>query len=224
MQPVIGITCAYDEDTHRAMLHLGYVESVVRAGGIPVMLYYHGPDCPLPNLDGLILSGGGDITPMLFGQSPDRHLNNVQQERDLYELHLIEAYNGIPMLGICRGIQLINIAYGGDVRQHIDGHMLKIYDRHEVSILPKSRLAEMTGYQGACVNSLHHQCVGRPAPGFVVNAWAPGGVVEGIEHERKPVFGVQWHPEKMSGDLSDHLFAGLVTLCSKRGDQQSIKS
>ena len=210
VRPVIGITGNYDKET--CTLAEGYYQSVLRAGGIPCVIPPHDDfGCLgdlLDGLDGIIFSGGGDPNPLLFGEEPIKELHGITPERDVQELLLVRmAYDRqIPMLGICKGIQMINAALGGTLYQDIyvqmDGIRIKHsqeqdrrYSSHTVSIMPETILGRLFGEKLA-VNSFHHQACRDVAPCLKVSAVSPDGVIEAVEsNEYKSILGVQWHPE-----------------------------
>ncbi|MEZ5098963.1 MAG: gamma-glutamyl-gamma-aminobutyrate hydrolase family protein [Thermoleophilia bacterium] len=225
MRPLIGIT-TYSEpaswgawgEVPAALLPLGYVRAVERVGGRPLLLPPgDGVEEALRVLDGLILSGGSDLDPATYGHEPHPETRNVRPERDRAELALLEAALGLdlPLLAICRGLELLNVGLGGDLDQHLperlghSGHRERpgTWSRHEVVVEPGSRLARILG-EGVHVHSHHHQGPGRVAAGLAVTARAHDGSVEGLEHpDRTFAVGVLWHPEE-GGD--DRLFAALV--------------
>ncbi len=198
-----------------------YVEAVEAAGGVPVII----PFCEEPrsvwrileNLDGILLTGGGDITPALFGEEPHPALKTIDVRKDQLEKIVISRAlaKDIPLLGICRGIQILNVIAGGTLIQDIPSwaraiknrgtrpvqHMQKATDpapTHSITIQKDSQLDNILGLKTdfVRVNSYHHQAVGKIAPGFVVTATAPDGIVEAIESQRhRFVLGVQFHPE-----------------------------
>lgn len=213
MIPIIGITSSYDEQNHNILLRQYYVEAVQAAGGVPIILPSILPEDSanslLKSIDGLILSGGVDVDPLLFGEEPLPNMGEICPERDKFELALtrLALAQDLPLLAICRGIQVLNIAAGGNVLQDIGAVIQdpvkhnqqapKWYGTHTINILPGSRLAELWG-EKMVVNSYHHQAVGTVGEGFVVNAWSQDGVVEGIESlNHSFVLGVQCHPECM---------------------------
>ena len=224
-QPVIGITGNYDDLTCK--LGQGYYKSVVAAGGVPVIIPPVADTDTIVNtlerIDGLILSGGGDFNPLWTGEEPSTKLGGINKERDLPELLITRlAYNRqIPMLGICRGIQTLAIALGGEVAQDIsDAATVKHSqnaDRseatHSVTIEPDSILAQLYNHERIAVNSFHHQAVKAAGEKFRVVAKATDGIIEAIEStEFKPVLGVQWHPECLETGLP--LFQWLVAEAS----------
>lgn len=214
MRPLIGITCGSKENVNQFFLGSDYVRGVEKAGGIPVIV----PPCAGENLpgivealDGFVLSGGGDMDPLLFGEEPLPVTGKVDPERDIFELGLtrLAMSRGKPILGICRGMQVLNVAAGGTVCQDI---ALKIekplkhsqqaprwYPTHNIKIEKGTLAAEILGEGTLRVNSFHHQAIGRLAPGFDISARAPDGVEEIIEYKEREyyIIGVQFHPENM---------------------------
>jgi putative glutamine amidotransferase len=166
----------------------------------------------IEHLDGLVLSGGPDLDPQSYGRRPHPQLGPIESEIDTFELALCAAAlaEGTPMLGICRGMQLLNVAGGGTLHQHIpDLGIRDVLHRagagelasHRVRVDPQSRLAELVGAEPLEVNSFHHQAVDRLAPGLRAVAWAPDGIIEAVEAaDGEPVFGVQWHVESLTHD------------------------
>ena len=212
-RPVIGITG--NLGTQLCTLAEGYYRSVLLAGGIPVIIPpYEQTDIladQLEGLDGIIFSGGGDINPLYLGEEPVRELHGVTPVRDAQELLLARlAYDRqIPMLGICKGIQIIAAALGGqlyqDINTQVEGISVKHsqdLDRgtasHTVTIAPNTLLYSIFAESKGClhVNSFHHQAVKQVPEGFKVSAISPDGVIEAIESTTfKSIIGVQWHPE-----------------------------
>ncbi len=220
-RPVIGITGNYDDLTCK--LGRGYYQSVVAAGGVPVVIPpvadKHVIVNTLEHIDALILSGGGDINPLWAGEEPSPKLHGINQERDLPELLIARlAYNRqIPMLGICRGIQTLATAFGGKVAQDIsDVATIKHSqdaDRseptHSVIIDEDSSLFDIYKSTKVMVNSFHHQAVSEAGDKFRVIAKSPDGIIEAMESsEFKSILGVQWHPECLEEGLP--LFQWLV--------------
>lgn len=229
--PRIGIT-TYGRDEHgRFCLPAAYVDAVRRAGGVPLLLppgEAH-PERVLEVVDGLILSGGGDIDPACYGGRSHPTLYLVDPERDRFELHLARAVvdQDVPVLGICRGSQVLNVAWGGDLIPHLpEGEDAPVRHRlpprtptdHPVSVDPGSRLAGILGEPELSVRSWHHQAVQRVASGWRAVAWAPDGTVEAVEWQQDAwAVGVQWHPElSMDSPVHRRLFEALVQAAAQR--------
>ena len=190
-------------------LGLKYLEAVERAGGIPVVLPpLRPPAIPslLASLNGLLLSGGPDLDPVAYGAESHALLGPTEPSLDAFEVALARAADRrqIPILGICRGAQALNVARGGSLHQHLpdvtDGsiaHRQTVSGRltcHQVRIAPASRLATVVGDAPLAVNSFHHQAIDRVGRGLVAVAWAPDGTIEAVEAGgRELVLGVQWH-------------------------------
>jgi putative glutamine amidotransferase len=231
--PVIGISAYCEQarwgvwEAQAVVLPRRYVDRVAAAGGIPVLL----PPVPdiaeaVSRLDGLMLSGGGDIDPARYGAEPAPETSNVREERDAAEFALLAAAGSLhlPVLGICRGMQVINVARGGSLHQHLpgvvghDGHgpTAGTFGQHEVRVPPGSRLSQVLGgavkvggERTLTTPIQHHQGVDRLGKGLTATAWAEDGTIEAIETDPGGPFllGVQWHPEA-GDDLS--LFRALV--------------
>lgn len=193
-----------------------YIQSVLQAGGapvvIPVITDIHALTAIVSELDGLIMSGGGDINPLFWNEEPVPQLQDVDTFRDEYDFILLRmAFNRqIPIMGICRGHQIINAAFGGGLYQDIysqhDSNLLKHSQTlarelpsHSVSLLKTdSKLYEILKEEKILVNSFHHQAIVEPAKEFIPTAISPDGINEGMEHPEYPIFSVQWHPEAMA--------------------------
>ncbi|TDI65948.1 MAG: gamma-glutamyl-gamma-aminobutyrate hydrolase family protein [Alphaproteobacteria bacterium] len=217
-RPLIGLTPDREEAGAYGyskfpwyVMRENYATSIIRAGGLPVALALEVELVPdiLHRIDGLVLTGGAfDIDPALFGQ-PVRHERvTVKPKRTDFEMALTRAALAadLPILGICGGEQLLNVALGGTLIQHIPDEIPDALAHeqtnprdeasHEVEIVPGSRLYDIVGAGTLAVNSAHHQAVKEVAPSLAVNARAPDGVIEGIEDpERRFCIGVEWHPE-----------------------------
>ena len=209
--PVIGLTGNFRDSD--CTLAEGYYQSILKAGGTPFIIpCYDDTDAlinTLEHLDGILLTGGADINPLFLGEEPIKELHGINPRRDRQELLLtkLAADRQIPILGICRGIQMMNVAFGGTLLQDIHVQMEGIrikhsqelersYASHTVSIEKGSLLHELFGTDTIAVNSFHHQAVKEAAPGFRVCARATDGVIEAMEStEYKSMIGVQWHPE-----------------------------
>ncbi|GEA14090.1 MAG: putative glutamine amidotransferase [Moorella sp. (in: firmicutes)] len=210
--PRIGVTCDLERGRERAFLRATYLQAITVAGGLPVLLPPVNPELAagyLAIIDGLLLTGGGDIEPSFFNARPQARLYKVIPERDAFELALTRAAlaAGKPVLAICRGIQVLNVAAGGDLYQDIKTEVPDALEHtqagpreepsHDIKVLPGTRLVRILGV-ATRVNSLHHQAVRRVGKGLRVSAVAPDGLIEALEGEGKAmVIGVQWHPEDL---------------------------
>ena len=229
MKPVIGITAGrrsderYPDLLNRIDISAYYSTAVARAGGTPIIL----PPNPgsesdvLRIVDGLIFSGGSDLDPKLFGDDtvhPDTY--GIDHDRDAFEMALAKlAWDAdIPVLGICRGIQSLNVAFGGTLNQHVPDVSESIEHRqqvtgiishepsHEVSITPGSHVAEVYGSTTVQANSFHHQSLKNVADRFTTVAWSADGTIEAVEApDRSCFFALQWHPEMMVSHHDDQM-------------------
>lgn len=234
-RPVIGIS-AYSQnarwgswDLPAVLLPRRYTDMVSRAGGLPVLLPpADGVAGVLPRLDGLVLSGGGDLDPALYGAEAHPEAGAPNPARDSAELELCKAAlaSGIPVLGICRGLQVINVAHGGTLHQHLpdlvgnDSHSPEEtgYGSHKVSVASGSQLSAILGRTEAAVPTHHHQAIDRLGAGLIATAWTDDGVIEAIEfgqpggNRDRFMVAVQWHPE--AGD-DPSLFNALIAAASQ---------
>lgn len=232
--PVIGITLDSEEPGGYSKmpwyaLRKNYCESVVRAGGIPVLLP-HEPELAaeyLERIDGLIITGGAfDVDPALFGAATRHSTVTLKARRTEFELAIVRGAldRDTPMLGICGGQQLMNVALGGTLIQHIPDEVSSCLAHeqpnprtepgHEVEVVAGTLLARIVGQARIPVNSAHHQAVKEVAPGCVVDAVAPDGVIEGIEAVgRRFCIGVQWHPEYDISPADAALFRAFLESC-----------
>lgn len=233
MKPVIGITTDVQQDGENILKNT-YVQAVIRAGGLP-MIVPVGLEQDVEQLiemfDGLLLSGGNDINPMLFNEEPHEYLGVVSPSRDSSELELARRMlkTGKPILGICRGLQVLNVAVGGTLYQDLykqnDSPILQHIQKapnthcsHYVQLDKGSLLESIAGSERIQVNSYHHQSLKEVPSDFKVTAVASDGIVEAIEstHEQF-VLGVQWHPEALSaaGDaVSLRIFERFISECA----------
>lgn len=210
---LIGITAGNDPaQPDRYVVRWDYVRSVEFAGGVPVVLAPSGAalhPALLSRLDGLVLTGGLDVSPALYGEAPHPAATSASAERDEFELKLVRealALN-LPLLAICRGLQVLNVALGGTLVQdlpslvgttvsHDDPERPRTALAHRVRIEPGTRLHAQLGADDVEVNSFHHQAASALGHGLVATAFAPDGVVEGVELPAAGfAVGVQWHPE-----------------------------
>ncbi len=195
-----------------------YGEALARAGGLPAAFSGGDPASLAREFSGLLLTGGGDVEPARYGGAR-LPTDTVDVDRDREEFALLDAFlrQGRPVFGICRGVQLLNVYFGGTLRQQVPGHADGA--RHTVHAVPGSRIEALCGAAFE-TNSWHHQAADALAPGLRCTASSPDGLAEALEHEAFPVFGVQWHPERMLPGLcadvdTDHqcLFDDFIKEC-----------
>ena len=208
-KPIVGLTTYPASATHGWHTPVLYVEAVLRAGGVPMMLSGQCPDCAerwLDVVDAVVLIGGGDINPAEFGSAGHETIYNLSAERDAMELALMRALlaRPKPVLAICRGMQILNTVLGGTLHVHLPDvvgesvlHRAPPRDpiSHGIQVAADSELAKVIGEQ---VNtaSWHHQAIHQLGKGLKAVAWAPDGVIEAVELEgRQDLLAVQWHPE-----------------------------
>jgi putative glutamine amidotransferase len=201
-KPRIGITTS---PRRGAEYYVPYRRAVEAAGGEPVELTP--ATQALPDVDGLLLPGGWDVDPAFYGESKDEKIGPIDRELDETELSLFgQAHDQeIPVLGICRGQQVINVAMGGSLVQHVEDHDVRMHGRrhlaHNIEIDPSSELGLAAGEHKIRVNSLHHQAIRRVAPGLHQTAPGDDGTVEGVESDDGLIVAVQCHPEDLTTDL-----------------------
>jgi len=233
MKPVIGITTDVRQDGENILKNT-YVQAVMRAGGLPMIVpvgLEEDVEQLIEMFDGLLLSGGNDINPMLFNEEPHEYLGVVSPSRDSSELELARRMlkTGKPILGICRGIQVLNVAVGGTLYQDLykqnDSPILQHIQKapnthcsHYVQLDKGSLLESIAGSERIQVNSYHHQSLKEVPSVFKVTAVASDGIVEAIEStDEQFVLGVQWHPEALSvaGDaVSLRIFERFISECA----------
>jgi putative glutamine amidotransferase len=233
-QPVIALTLDYEQPGGYSKLpwyalRENYCAAVVRAGGLPILLP-HEPDqvaAYLDKIDGLVVTGGAfDVDPALFGATSRHAAVTTKDRRTQFELAITRAALAAdkPVLGICGGQQLLNVALGGTLIQHIPDEVPgalaheqpnpRTEPGHSVVVAPGTLLHRITGAAELAVNSAHHQAVKDVAPGMVVDAVAADGVIEGIEDPRhRFCLGVQWHPEYAISRGDEAIFAAFVAAC-----------
>lgn len=248
MKPVIGITCNFDDRDEIGMVsHMGgagqkwqfladnYITSVEKAGGVPVIL----PICDnmetvkdmVSRIDGVLISGGNDIDPRRYGERAKSCCGTILPKRDDQDLALacyVLEETDKPILAICRGIQVLNVAAGGSLYQDLEEeggfehHFMDMYPQnrisHEITARAGSKIRQIYGKNQIGVNSFHHQAVRNPGNGLAITAVSEDGVPEAIEREgSRFVVGVQWHPEKMEDSAEQQkIFQALVSACLGR--------
>jgi gamma-glutamyl-gamma-aminobutyrate hydrolase PuuD len=232
-RPLIGLTTYLERarsgvwDTEFALLHASYVDAVSRAGGTAVLLppQPSGAEELIEALDGLLVTGGADISPDRYGAAPHPETTGTRPGRDEWESRLLRRALDLdlPVLGICRGGQVLNVTLGGTLRQHLPdeirhaGHRprLGVFGSIRVQLRPGTRTAELLGSE-LKVSCHHHQAIGRVADGLEIAGEAVDGTVEAVEMPgRRFVLGVQWHPEQDETDL--RLFEALIAAARKDG-------
>jgi len=237
MKPIIGITTYQSTNIHgqpTVVLMQSYIDAVMQAGGVPVlipsMIAEDGWDALYSRLDGILFSGGGDIALEHFSGDPHPRIDDVEPERDSVELKLLNAAasDGKPMLGICRGCQVMNVALGGTLYTHIPDQLPNALDHaypgnkrmvlvHEVKLEEGTHIAEVMREPIVKVNSLHHQGLKDIAPSLRVTGRAPDGLVEAVELPDHPfAIAVQWHPEWLTDQqVTRNLFKKFVEAAGK---------
>ena len=246
--PIIGIPCRYDTSGQYPGRPINaqnnaYIEAIVRAGGapylIPLQLKGNALRAVYNLADGILLTGGGDIDPAYYHQTPHPATGGIQADRDRVEIDIAKwaAADNKPLLGICRGIQVMAVAVGGALYQDIKdllpqserhdyfsrnggGHP-RSYVPHQVRLNPDSRLAQILQTEVIPVNSLHHQAIQRVPKPYQITGYAGDNIPEALELPGHPCFcGVQWHPEELvsTQESARKLFAAFVDVCRKRGN------
>ncbi len=239
-----GVVRSWD-GAERTGLNAAYIRAVTAAGGVPLVLSpLMGPSLAaraLDGVDGLVLSGGEDVDPAWYETDPHPKLNPPSRERDLFELALFAAarQRELPVLGICRGIQLVNVALGGTLFQDLPSERPGPVDHdpggartdrtHQVRLQPDSLAAGALGATTVRVNSFHHQAIRDLAPKLIASGWSEDGLIEAVEgSEGQPwLLAVQWHPEEMHADIGGAdlgLFKALVGAGSASPATASVDS
>ncbi|HBB32336.1 MAG TPA: peptidase C26 [Cyanobacteria bacterium UBA8803] len=212
--PIIGITTYNHKETGNFYSPAGYTQAVQSSGGVPILLppVKTDPAAFLKIVDGLILTGGGDLHPDCYKGSSHPTIYGVDQDRDAAELALarLALAEQKPILGICRGLEVLMVASGGDLIPHLPEevgnaviHRLELVSpcEHRVQLMPDSQLASIMGRQEIMVVSWHHQAVRSVPPSWQIAAQAPDGVIEALEHKQHPfAIALQWHPELSLND------------------------
>jgi putative glutamine amidotransferase len=238
--PLIGVSTSVtiDEYPERAYVNASYLRAVEQAGGVPVLLAPQlspaARDALWAQLDGLVLTGGGDIEPSRFGEAPHLKASLVSVDRDALELELVDRAmrDDVPIFAICRGLQVLNVALGGTLHQHVPdvfGERVQHSQAakrhvatHEVKVQTEgTRVGTIVGASELVVNSFHHQAVARLGRDLRDVAWAADNVIEALEHadRHRFVVAVQWHPEDLVGHdaAARALFTAVVEAARARG-------
>jgi len=230
---IIGVSSNIDEDKKSNWIYNNYLESIVRAGGTPVILPAYSLISSVSKIyqafDGFLLSGGPDLDSLTYGEEPHPLLDEVYPLRDAFEIALAQEVcrGNKPLLAICRGCQVLNVALKGNLYQDISP-IAKIQHRqkgpinrlcHEVKIEKTSHLSRLCHTDKLMVNSFHHQAIKEIAPELKASAWSSDGIIEAVENKETPlrILGVQWHPERLSAEHEEHqvLFDWLVNASEK---------
>jgi len=206
MKPVIGITMRYWENTPgrtAAGTSAAFMEVIENGGGLPLMLPIVNDNKDIADLasmcDGILFTGGGDVHPSYFGEERSTEIGTYEPERDTFEFALFRAARklGLPLLGVCRGAQFINIAMGGNIYQHIE-HRRTADSKHNVMVYKNTELYDIVGREVYETNTHHHQAIRFPAKDMQVLARAADGTIEAIRSTVHPfIWCIQWHPELM---------------------------
>lgn len=220
---------------YRSYVNEDYIDAVIQNGGVPYIIPFN--DDPtvtaeqIANVDGLILSGGHDVDPRFYGEESQQKIGMIWPERDQFDMRLLTGAEEkhLPVLGICRGAQLINVAHGGSLYQdlsyrqertlkHNQGHTPTLATQ-TVDLSSGSYLAKLFGENEISVNSFHHQIIKNLGRDLIISAQAKDGVVEAFENDDASIIGVQWHPEMLHDSVSmmNKLFADLIQKAMKEG-------
>lgn len=243
MKPLIGITSNYSYDDATGMtsnvggmlqqwnlIAQDYINAVEKAGGIPVIVpIYESKDTLkelVKRIDGIVFSGGNDINPIHYNERATKEIGQITPNRDVQEIELMKYIlkdTDIPVLGICRGHQILNVALGGSLHQDMltdnlvnhDVSSIPMFDAsHSINILTNSKLFEIISEENITVNSFHHQCIKELGKGLVAVAKDSTGIIEAIEYSDRQAMtlGVQWHPETLIGrfDVQNNIFKSLI--------------
>ena len=226
MKPIIGLASSFSWDDKQYTLPDSYVQAVEKNGGTPIILPQT-MDNDIPKLleivDGIILTGGVDVDPYTYNEPPIPQQGRIDPVRDYFEINLTKQAISMnkPVLAICRGCQVLNVAAGGNLYQDINaqvkgsmkhsGQAPNYYPTHPVKLAEKSKLAEVYGSTTTRVNSFHHQGVKALGKDLEATAWADDNTIEGIEHKKADyIIGVQWHPERMLDSEQNKIFKKFI--------------
>lgn len=233
LKPIIGISSSLNE--HVLSVPIDYINAITKFGGVPIILpnlQVGAIESIVELLDGLLLTGGGDIDPTLFNEEPHQNLGTITPERDEFEIDIIQKMMKLnkPIFGICRGLQILNIAIGGDMYQDIymqsQNKLLqhtqlapRSHTSHFVHVSEGSKLSDIVQVEKFKVNSFHHQAVRKIPADFKASAIASDGIIEAFESmNHKFVMGLQWHPECLlskNDHASTAIFEAFILSCEK---------
>lgn len=234
MKPIIGIFPSYDEEKEQLYLNKQYLDEIISFGGIPFVIPLSSDQKIIyeiiNDIDGLVLSGGYDIGPKCYGQENSGKSTGISEITDECESELIRLAieADIPILGICRGMQALNVFCGGSLIQDIPSehgfavtHLLPKPEVafHNIKIEKESPLSNAVGFGTHLINSYHHQAVKNVAPDFSVTATAEDGIIEAIYHKNKKfVLGIQWHPERNQDkvEINKKILEEFIKVCSSK--------
>lgn len=233
MKPRIGIMSRYLAKDNRFVTKAGYIYAISAVGGLPIQIPIADiadVDAIAGMVDGIIITGGADVTPLVYGEQPVPAIGPTCGANDRFEIALIHAAlaKKKPMLGICRGIQVINVAFGGTLYQDIPSQISRdichnqgaagTERTHSAAIEPGSYMHGIAKCDTMLVNSFHHQALNTIGDGLKVSARAMDGVVEAVENADGSVFAVQWHPELLYAENPEHraIFEAFVKRCAAK--------
>ncbi len=224
MKSLIGITPSIENNKY--MLNRAYAEAVLKNGGIPNILTYgeiDDIDFILSKYDGILLSGGGDVDPSYYSQKIHPKTEIVDKIRDEFELTLCKkaVEKNIPLLAICRGVQILNVAFSGTLYQHIENHNFndeRFSEKHEINISPNTLLFNILKNDKIKTNSIHHQAIAKIGKDLKASAVSEDGIVEALEYNNKFTLGVQWHPEALFDKIEIHskIFEYFIEACKNK--------
>ena len=234
MKPIIGVVPAINEEEGLYFIHEDNVTSIKNAGGVPLIIPYQSRERQIIDMiDGLYLTGGFDIDPTFFAEEPHPNLGKINRIRDEFEIEFIKNVRRAnkPILAVCRGCQILNIAMGGDMYQDIYHQMdtpllqhqqnaINSHASHFVHVLPNSLLYNLVGNDKIKVNSRHHQANRNLGKDLITSGTSSDGVIEAIESSTDSfLLGLQWHPENMAatGDKTSlNIYHGFIQACKER--------
>lgn len=232
MKPIIGVTANLAEEKTLSVHHINY-DRIIEAGGTPVVLPVTSDKETIESLvnlvDGLVLTGGADVSPILFNEEPHQQLGEISPGRDAFEIELLKVAieKKVPLFTICRGTQMLNVACHGTIYQDITSQVgegalqhkqeaVREYRAHHVDIEKDSKLAEIMKDTHIGVNTFHHQSIKDVGEGLKAVAHSSDGIIEAVESTSDHyMLGVQWHPEYLKDEGSENLFKTFIEACQK---------